>query len=153
MTWGALQQQLLFSSSVRQWSLPWHQALGSAGCLGAVHGHRPGAAYLLAGRHGLVRAIGGAGKIASHFGAGCFPLGGLVVTGWFSGEVTLFPRGCCVSVQQRQQGAAGSSRGIAVLWMGNCNEKAHGVKGCAVHTAAPITREEMGKLERASKKH
>lgn len=68
----------------------------------------PPAAYLLVGWHGLVRGVSGAGKTAHHFWVCRFTLGGLVVTG-FPSKVTLFSRGCCVSIQQRQQGAAGSS--------------------------------------------
>lgn len=74
---------------------------------------------LLVRRHGLVRAVHGAGMVARHFGVCCFTLRRLVVVGWFSGKVTLFSRGCCMSVQQWQQVAAGSSWGIVVLWM--CN--------------------------------
>lgn len=106
-------------------------ALGSAGLLEAGQGGLPGAVYLLISRHSLVRAVSGAGKVARQFGVCCFTLGGLVVIGWFSGEVTLFPRGGRVSVEQWQQGAAGSSWGIVVLWMCNCNKKALGVRGCA----------------------
>jgi hypothetical protein len=81
-------------------------------------------AYLLVGGHGLVRGVPSAGKIARHFWVCCFPIRGLVVIGWFSDKVTLFPRGCGMSIQLRQQVAAGSSWGIVVLWMCDCNRRA-----------------------------
>lgn len=100
--------QLLFSSSANQWFLlgpkdqglqdPWRQ-----------HKEPPQSTYLLVRWHGLVRAVRGAGKVAGHFRVCGFTLGGLAVTGRFSGKVTLFSRGCCVSGQQGQQGAAGTS--------------------------------------------
>lgn len=69
----------------------------------------PVSAYLLVGWHGLVRGVGGAGETAHHFGVCCFAFRGLIVSGGFSGKVTLFSGGCCVCIQQRQQGAAGRS--------------------------------------------
>ena len=85
------------------------KAPGSAGPPEAEQGGFLGAAYLLISWHGLVRAVSGAGKVARHFGVCCFTFGGLVVTRRLPGKVTLFPRGGCVSAEQRQQGAAGSS--------------------------------------------
>ena len=85
------------------------KAPGSAGPLEVGQRGLLGAAYLLISRHGLVRAVGGAGKVARHFGVCCFTLRGLVVTRGLSGKVTLFPRGGRVSAEQWQQGAAGSS--------------------------------------------
>ena len=83
------------------------KAPGSAGSLEAGQGGLLGAVYLLISRHGLVRAVGSAGKVARHFGVCRFTLGGLLTR--LSGKVALFPRGGCVSTEQRQEGAAGSS--------------------------------------------
>lgn len=76
--------------------------------------------YLLVWRRGLVSAVRGAGQVADRFGVCGFALGGLV--SGLPGEVALFPRGRMRS-EQRQQGAAGGSGRIVVLWMCNCNEK------------------------------
>lgn len=84
------------------------ETLHTAQTLHAAPRGPPHAAYLLVSRHGLVTSIGRAGKTAHHFGVCHLPLGGLVVIGWFAGEVPLFPGSGCVRVrvEQRQQGAA-----------------------------------------------
>lgn len=127
------------ASEVRQVVSSWHLAPGAAGPREAVQGGLPTGAYLLISWHSLVRAVGSTGKVARHFWVCCFTLRGFVVIGWFSGKVTLFSRGCCVGIQQGQQGAAGSSWGIVVLWVCNCNKKACAVRGCAMDSPASGT--------------
>lgn len=148
--WLSVQHVVLFPSSASEWFSPAGRA---AGCAGPLRAARPSpAAYLLVSRHGLVGGVGGAGKTARQFGVWRFTLGGLAVTGRLPGEAAL-PAGGGVRAQQRQQGAAGRPRGVAVLWMRNCNEKEPGVAGCAASPAASETHGETETSAGASENH
>lgn len=112
-------QQLLFSSSKGEWFFPGRKDQGLWD-LGQPRSRPTLTPYLLVRRRGLVSTVCSAGQVADRFGVCGFALGGLV--SGLPGKVALFPRGR-VRGQQRQQGAAGGSGRIVVLWMCNCNEK------------------------------